>query len=163
PISRPLHDPAAAPRPVAERGDLWPEEQRVVDLYATARKSVVHITTLAKRMDYYSLNVEQVPEGTGSGFIWDDQGRVVTNYHVVENMLKSHGTAEVTLYNQKSYAGKVVGVYPDKDIAVLLINAPKSDLQPIPVGSSEKLKVGQKVFAIGNPFGLDQTLTTGII
>jgi S1-C subfamily serine protease len=163
PFTRPLRDPSAAPRPVAERGELWPEEQRVVDLYASARKSVVHITTLSKRVDYYSLNVEQVPEGTGSGFIWDNQGRVVTNYHVVERMLRSGGSAEVTLYNQKSYTAKVVGVYPDKDIAVLLIGAPASDLQPIPIGQSDKLKVGQRAFAIGNPFGLDQTLTTGII
>src|SRR5437867_4407660 len=99
PFTRPLHDPSAQPRPVAERGELWPEEQRVVDLYAAARKSVVHITTLASRVDYYSLNVEQVPEGTGSGFLWDDLGRVVTNYNVVERMLRSRGTAEVTLYN----------------------------------------------------------------
>src|SRR5438094_142021 len=70
PSARPLHDSSAQPRPVTERGDLWPEEQRVVDLYAAARKSVVHITTLSKRVDYYSLNVEQVPEGTGSGFFW---------------------------------------------------------------------------------------------
>jgi S1-C subfamily serine protease len=163
PSARPLHDPSAQPRPVVERGDLWPEEQRVIDLYATARKSVVHITTLAKRVDYYSLNVEQVPEGTGSGFFWDDLGRVVTNYHVVERMLQTHGTAEVTLYNQKTYPAKVVGVYPDKDLAVLLIDAPKSDMQPIPIGRADNLKVGQRVFAIGNPFGLDQTLTTGII
>jgi S1-C subfamily serine protease len=101
----------------------------------------------------------EVPQGTGSGFLWDRQGHVVTNFHV----LQGSDSSVVTLSDQSNWKAAVVGVEPDKDLAVLRISAPADKLPPILVGTSKGLQVGQKVFAIGNPFGLDETLTTGIV
>ena len=109
--------------------------------------------------DLFTLNQHQIPQGTGSGFIWDNTGNVITNFHVIQNA----DAAQVTLANQSSYKARVVGVAPDKDLAVLKIDAPANKLQAIPLGTSKDLQVGQNVYAIGNPFGLDQTLTTGVI
>jgi S1-C subfamily serine protease len=148
----------ARPRPVEARGDLAADEKATIELFRQAGPSAVHITTLAVRQDIFSLNVE-VPQGTGSGFVWDDQGHIVTNYHVVENADGAH----VTLGDQSDWRATLVGVARDKDLAVLQISAPKGRLRPLAIGTSHDLQVGQKVFAIGNPFGLDQTLTTGII
>ena len=100
----------------------------------------------------------EIPRGTGSGFVWDDRGHVVTNFHVVQD----GDSAKVTL-GQDDYPAKVVGVARDQDLAVLLIEAPREKLVPIKVGTSSRLQVGQKVFAIGNPFGLDYSLTNGIV
>jgi S1-C subfamily serine protease len=120
---------------------------------------VVFITTLSLRRDWFSLNVQQIPRGTGSGFIWDDSGHIVTNFHVIQGS----NAAKVTLYDHSTWDAKLIGVAPDKDLAVLQIQAPKNKLKPIAIGSSSDLQVGQQAFAIGNPFGLDQTLTTGVI
>jgi S1-C subfamily serine protease len=147
------------PRPVTARGDLAADEAATVALFEQASPSVVHITNLGVRRDVFGLNVLEIPQGTGSGFIWDERGYVVTNYHVVQNAQ----AAEVRLSDQSSFRARAVGVAPDQDVAVLRIDAPGSRLRPILVGSSHDLKVGQKVFAIGNPFGLDHTLTTGVI
>jgi S1-C subfamily serine protease len=106
-----------------------------------------------------TLDVTEIPQGTGSGFVWDQRGHIVTNFHVVQG--GDH--ASVTLNDGSQYPATIVGVAPDKDIAVLHIDAPPSKLLPLPVGQSSTLKVGMKVLAIGNPFGLDQTLTTGVI
>jgi S1-C subfamily serine protease len=150
--------PPAAPRVVTPRGELADAEKTTIAIYNNAKASVVHITTLTVRRDV-NFNVQEVPEGTGSGFIWDDQGHVVTNYHVVENARR----IAVNLWDQSSYYATVVGTYPDKDIAVLKIDAPRDKLRPIPIGTSSDLQVGQMTFAIGNPFGLDHTLTTGVV
>jgi S1-C subfamily serine protease len=120
---------------------------------------VVNITTMAVRRDIFSMNIFQIPQGSGSGFVWDKRGHVVTNFHVIQGA----DAARVTFSDRSSYRATVVGVYPDKDLAVLRIDAPADRLKPIMVGSSSDLQVGQKVFAIGNPFGLDHTLTTGVI
>src|SRR5262249_15861306 len=145
---------------VADRGPLDEDEQRTIELYKDARPSVVHVTRLSRQRDYLTMNLEQIPEGTGSGFIWDDAGHVVTNYHVV----KDADPCQVALPDDHTpYNASVVGASPDKDIAVLWIQAPKTKLKPIQIGRSSNLQVGQKAFAIGNPFGLDQTLTTGIV
>jgi S1-C subfamily serine protease len=149
----------AVPPPVEARGDLAADEQATIQIYNNLRPSVVYITTLVNRRDSLNLNVQKVPEGTGSGFVWDANGYVVTNYHVI----RGSDSAVVTLADQTSWDATVKGVYPDKDIAVLHIDAPRSRLHAIPKGRSDNLQVGQKVFAIGNPFGLDETLTTGII
>eukprot|EP00475_Leptophrys_vorax_P019956 TRINITY_DN27328_c0_g3_i3.p1 TRINITY_DN27328_c0_g3~~TRINITY_DN27328_c0_g3_i3.p1 ORF type:complete len:541 (-),score=4.18 TRINITY_DN27328_c0_g3_i3:197-1738(-) len=117
------------------------------------------ITNLAVRRDVFTLDVMEEPQGTGSGFIWDREGHVVTNFHVIRNA----SDLRVTLADQSVYAADVVGYDRDKDVAVLRIDAPRSKLRPLRVGSSYDLQVGQKVFAIGNPFGLDHTLTTGVI
>ncbi|MFQ5851740.1 MAG: S1C family serine protease [Candidatus Binatia bacterium] len=152
-------DPGAVPRPITPRGDLAADEGSTIALFRRASPSVVNITTLAVRRDFFSLNLLQIPEGTGSGFVWDDAGHIVTNFHVIENA----DAAQVTLADHSTWKAGRVGVAPDKDLAVLRIDAPRSRLHPIPIGTSNDLQVGQKVFAIGNPFGLDQTLTTGVI
>ncbi|HKE01785.1 MAG TPA: trypsin-like peptidase domain-containing protein [Planctomycetota bacterium] len=152
-----LHDPAASPRPIEKRGELWDEERATIEIFRTASPSVVFITRIAMARDY-DFNAIEIPEGTGSGFLWDDKGNVVTNYHVVEGAR----SLRVSLNTHADYEAEVVGVAPDKDLAVLRIHGP-SGLRGLPIGTSRDLLVGQKVFAIGNPFGLDQTLTTGVI
>jgi S1-C subfamily serine protease len=154
-----IHDPNAVPRPVTPRGDLADDEKATIELFKTCSPSVVHITTLVQQQNIFGLDVQEIPQGTGSGFIWDEQGHVVTNFHVVQNA----SSLKVTLGDQSTYDGRIVGEYPDKDVAVLWIGAPKSKLRPLAIGSSSDLQVGQKTFAIGNPFGLDHTLTTGIV
>jgi S1-C subfamily serine protease len=149
----------AEPRPVVARGDLAADEQATIELFRRSSPSVVFITTHAVRRDIFSLNVYEIPRGTGSGFVWDRQGHIVTNYHVIQGASR----AEVTLADQSVWEAELVGAAPEKDLAVLRIEAPPEVLPPTPVGRSYDLAVGQKVFAIGNPFGFDQTLTTGVI
>jgi len=103
--------------------------------------------------------VQQIPRGTGSGFVWDSEGHIVTNFHVIEGA----DAAQVTLADRSAWKARLVGAYPDGDLAVLTIDGPKDRLQPVLLGTSHDLQVGQKVFAIGNPFGLDHSLTTGIV
>ena len=157
----PVHDPDAAPRLVAARGDLAQDEQSTIRLFETASPSVVHINTSrrAARRDFFGTDVFDLPEGSGSGFVWDAAGHVVTNFHV----LAAADDAEVRLNDQSVYSARYVGGSPDHDLAVIQIDAPSTQVIPIAVGTSADLHVGQKVFAIGNPFGLDQTLTTGVI
>ncbi|CAI9752646.1 unnamed protein product [Fraxinus pennsylvanica] len=138
---------------------LQTDELATVRLFQENTPSVVYITNLAARQDAFTLDLLEVPQGSGSGFIWDAQGHVVTNYHVI----RGASDLKVTLADQSTYDAKVVGFDQDKDVAVLRIDAPKDKLRPIPIGISADLLVGQKVFAIGNPFGLDHTLTTGVI
>jgi S1-C subfamily serine protease len=130
-----------------------------VDLFRGATGAVVYITNIALARDAYWLNEMEYPQGAGSGFLWDEDGHVVTNFHVISNA----DVAEVTLSDHSTWKARFVGAAPDKDIAVLRIEAPKAKLKAIPLGTSKDLQVGQRVYAIGNPFGLDQTLTTGII
>ncbi|MDM4764949.1 trypsin-like peptidase domain-containing protein [Pelomonas sp. SE-A7] len=146
-------------RTVTPRGALEPQEQATVNLFRKTSPSVVHITTLDVQRDLFSRHVQEVPHGTGTGFIWDEQGHIVTNFHVIQGS----DLFRVTLSDQSSYDAKLVGAFVDRDIAVLRIQAPRDKLVPIAVGSSRELLVGQGVFAIGNPFGLDQTLTRGIV
>ncbi len=149
------------PRPIAQRPDdkLGADEKATIDVFKQFSRSVVHITSIESRRDRMTLNVTEIPQGTGSGFIWDQDGHIVTNFHVVQ----MGSRARVTLNDGSSYPAKIVGAAPDKDIAVLRITAPPQKLLPLPIGKSAELLVGQKVLAIGNPFGLDQTLTTGVI
>lgn len=141
------------------RTDLTADERETIKLFEEASVSVAFITTSRVRRDYFSRNAMEIPRGSGSGFVWDKDGHVVTNYHVIDGADKFY----VTLSQNEQFPAKLVGVAPEKDLAVLKIEAPDHVLQPIPVGKSYNLLVGQSVFAIGNPFGLDQTLTTGII
>jgi S1-C subfamily serine protease len=149
----------AAPRTIAPRGPLSAEELANIDVFKRISPSVVHITTLTIERDFFNRAVQQVPRGTGTGFVWDNSGHIVTNFHVIQE----GSGARVTLADQSSWPAKLVGAFPDRDLAVLKIDAPRDKLPAIPLGSSRDLQVGQKVFAIGNPFGLDQTLTTGIV
>ena len=134
-------------------------EEAIIQLFETSAPSVCFITTANMRQDYWSRNIQEIPRGTGSGFVWDKNGHIVTNYHVI----KGADRAQVTLSDQTTWEATLVGVAPEKDLAVLKIKAKKEDLHPIHRGNSNSLRVGQFVMAIGNPFGLDQTLTTGVI
>jgi len=146
-------------RPIVARGNLAEDEKSTIELYNQSRQGVVNITTLANRKTGINLNIQQMPEGTGSGFVWDDAGHIVTNFHVIQNA----GAAQITFADQSVFQARLVGYFADKDLAVLKVDVPKGMLKPLLLGRSDNLQVGQKVYAIGNPFGLDQTLTTGII
>ena len=148
----------AEPRPVTPRGDLMELEKTNIRIFQNASPSVVFINTVTEQTDLFG-DTTQVPEGTGSGFIWDKAGHIVTNFHVIRNA----SGAQVTLWDHSSYTAQLVGRSPGNDLAVLKIDAPPEKLRPILLGSSHDLQVGQMVFAIGNPFGLDETLTSGVI
>jgi S1-C subfamily serine protease len=149
----------ATPRAVLARGDLAADEKSTIELFERSRASVVFISTRQQVRDFWTRNVFSVPRGTGSGFVWDDAGHVVTNYHVIQGASE----ATVRLADGRDYKASLVGVSQAHDIAVLRIGVGFQRPPPVPVGTSADLKVGQKVFAIGNPFGLDWTLTTGIV
>ncbi|MEZ4399439.1 MAG: trypsin-like peptidase domain-containing protein [Kofleriaceae bacterium] len=147
-------------RPVAlPVGDYGADEKSTIAVFKAVSPSVVHITNIQQMRNTITATVDDVPQGTGSGFIWDEHGHIVTNFHVIDGATST----EVTLSDGKTYEGKIIGTARDKDIAVIKIDAPPSKLAKIMVGTSADLQVGQKVLAIGNPFGLDQTLTTGVI
>jgi S1-C subfamily serine protease len=160
------HSPQALPagaageqRPVAPRDDLTAAEQATIELFERSSPSVAFITSLAVRQNIFTRNVMEIPQGTGSGFVWDRDGHVVTNYHVI----READRANVTLADGTTWEASLVGAAPEKDLAVLHIEAEPEHLHPLPTGSSANLQVGQAVYAIGNPFGLDHTLTTGVI
>jgi S1-C subfamily serine protease len=152
-------NPNAQPRPVTARGDLSAEEQANIEIYQRVAPSVVHVTNSDERGDSLSFNIQRIRKGTGTGFVWDKDGYIVTNNHVVEG----GNAAQVILADQSTYETRKIWTDPDKDIAILHIQAPARKLPPVMVGTSHDLKVGQIVYAIGNPFGLDQTMTMGIV
>ncbi|MBD3392141.1 MAG: trypsin-like serine protease [Chitinivibrionales bacterium] len=147
----PLVAPAAA--------EYLASERNTIDIFERTSPSVVFITGKSIQWDLFSMNVFEIPQGAGSGFVWDTEGHIVTNYHVVAQA----DNISVTLANGKSYDAAVVGIEPNKDLAVVKIKAPPGELRPVQLGRMSSLKVGRKVLAIGNPFGLDQTLTVGVI
>jgi S1-C subfamily serine protease len=149
----------ALSRQVTPRSELASDEKATIQLFENSRNSVVYITTRTQVQDFWSRDIFSVPRGTGSGFIWDESGHVVTNFHVIENASE----ATIRLANGKDYTASLVGVSPIHDIAVLKIKVSQKRLPPLPIGTSHDLRVGQKVYAIGNPFGLDWTLTNGIV
>ena len=138
---------------------LTNEEQRTIEIFRRASASAVNVESVSYRRDLFSFNVFEIPRGSGSGFVWDSRGHVVTNYHVIEGGSRF----EITLADHSTWEAEVVGVAPDKDLAVLRIDAPRDRLVPLEIGRSRDLVVGQGVLAIGNPFGLDQTLTVGVV
>lgn len=136
------------------------DESNNIDIFKQASPSVVYITnSRLVRRSFYSLNPQEVPQGSGSGFIWSRDGYIVTNFHVIQQASR----LTVTLQDGSAYDAEIVGAEPDKDLAVLRIDAPKEQLVPLAVGDSSLLEVGRKVIAIGNPFGLDTTLTVGVV
>jgi S1-C subfamily serine protease len=149
----------AAPRAVVPRGELTADERLSIEIFESSKASVVYISTRERIVDFWTRNIATAPRGTGSGFIWDDAGHVVTNLHVIAGAAE----ANVKLADGRDYPASLVGVSPAHDIAVLRIRVPADPPAPVPIGSSGDLQVGQKVYAIGNPFGLDWTLTTGIV
>ena len=150
---------SAEPRPIAARGELAADEQATIAIFERASPSVVFITTSQLVRNRWTRNVFKVPRGTGSGFVWDTLGHVVTNNHVIEGASE----AIVRLNDGRSYSASLVGSSPAHELTVLRISVPFDLPPPVPVGTSADLKVGQKVFAIGNPFDLDYTLTSGLV
>lgn len=147
-------------RSVTPRGPLEPDEQRSIDIFKRVSPSVVHINTLEVGRRPFSMQAVEVPRGSGTGFLWDDAGHVVTNFHVIA----SGNAASVTLADQSVWRAEWVGAFADRDLAVLRIQPDDNRaLLPIALGTSGDLEVGQRVYAVGNPFGLDQTMTTGVV
>lgn len=160
--SRPANsglDPEARPRAVVALPDQSAIDRANIEIYERVSPAVAQVTSLSEQSGFYGLNVQEVPKGVGSGFVWDTEGHIVTNYHVVEGA----DGAQVTLADHSTYEARSIWADPDQDIAVLWINAPKSKLHAIAIGTSHDLKVGQVVYALGDPFGLDLTMTTGIV
>ncbi len=143
---------------LSEPGELTAEERVNVAVYEQVNRSVVHINTRTVRADNI-FSIEVPDEGSGSGSVLDKSGHILTNFHVIE------GAREVvaTLFDTQSYPAKLVGADPTTDIAVIKIEAPQETLFPVQLGDSNQLRVGQRVYTIGNPFGLERTLTTGIV
>jgi S1-C subfamily serine protease len=169
PIEKPEVSPTGVtpevkpPSPSARTED----ETNTIEVFGAAAPATVFVTQSQVVFDRFSMRAAEVPAGAGTGFVWDDEGHIVTNCHVVLPECNDRGNKpklKVTLYDQKTYDAKVVGHDPAKDIAVLEIDAPKESMVPIrqPEQGYEPV-VGQKTIAIGNPFGLDHTLTTGVI
>jgi S1-C subfamily serine protease len=148
----------AVPREVASRAGLLPSEEATIELFEESRASVVFITTQARVVDVWTRNLLDIPRGSGSGFVWDERGHIVTNNHVVSGA----SGARVRLSDGREVGASLVGVSPLHDLAVIRIDV-SSMPPPLPIGSSSDLKVGQAALAIGNPFGLDWTLTTGVV
>ncbi|MCL4109971.1 UNVERIFIED_CONTAM: hypothetical protein GTU68_038188 [Idotea baltica] len=144
---------------ISKRQDLTPEEKGTISIFRHNNPAVVYISTVKRVINVWTRDISEVPNGTGTGFLWDRQGHIITNYHVVMN----NTTARVRLNNNQTYTAKVIGISKRHDIAVLKLVGAKSLPRAIQPGKSDALIVGQKVYAIGNPFGLEHTLTTGII
>ncbi len=154
----------AQTRPEPASRNLDADEKATIALFKASQAAVAFITTTEQQMDFWSRTVSEQATGSGSGFVWDDTGHIVTNYHVVQPVVEGSRGSEITVTLQdKNLAGTLVGVAPELDLAVIRVEASRGDLKPLAVGASGGLEVGQKVFAIGNPFGLDHTLTTGIV
>jgi len=152
--------PVAEPRTVTPRGDLAADERATIELFRNARESVVFINTRQRVADFWTRNVYSVPRGSGSGLVWDAAGHIVTNYHVIEGASE----AQIQLADGREFSATLVGASPQHDLAVLKIGgAGFTAPTRVPIGTSGDLQVGQNVFAIGNPFGLDWTLTKGIV
>jgi len=153
-----VYDQGAVSRPIDPRVVMAADEQAQIDLFRAASPSVCHITTRALAIDRFQMRATEVPRGTGSGFVWDARGYIVTNFHVIAGA----NSAFVTLDSQEVHEAELVGADPSYDIAVLKIDPPRG-LRALALGTSRDLQVGQKSFAIGNPFGLDHTLSTGVV
>lgn len=157
-------NPDARPKEAVANGPLDADEVEASTLFEADRQSVVNVDTVMVRRGQFDDRLLEQQTGTGSGFVWDTDGRIVTNFHVVQDALKRNNmTIRVVTADRSAHDATLVGVAPDFDLAVVSISAPKGKLKPISLATSSDLKVGQKVFAIGNPFGLSLTLTTGII
>jgi S1-C subfamily serine protease len=149
----------AGARPVTPRGALGADERALIDMFERSKRSVVYISTSERVRDLWTRNIRSIPKGTGSGFFWDEQGDILTNYHVISGASE----ARVRLNDGRDYPASLVGASAFHDIAVLRIKVPSNRPPPLALGTSRDLRVGQSVYAIGNPFGLDWTLTRGIV
>jgi S1-C subfamily serine protease len=149
----------AVPRAVTPRGDLAADEQTTIAIFETVSPSVVFITTTEQSVSPWTRDLTEVRRGTGSGFVWDDRRHIVTNWHVVADV----SAAWVRLADQRSFRAELIGKSPAHDLAVLRISGVWQAPRPVAIGRSADLRVGQKVLAIGNPFGFDYSLTTGVV
>ena len=160
PLGANYEGPEGKPRVLTPApAELGADERATMAVFEKATKSVVFIANTAIQRDLWSLDMFEVPKGSGSGFVWNKQGHNVTNFHVVYGA----NSITVTLADRTEHRAAVVGADPDHDLAVLQIQASETVLEPLAIGASHDLRVGQKVLAIGNPFGLDHTLTTGVV
>jgi protease Do-like 1, chloroplastic len=160
PLGATYDGPEGKPRTISPSPpELGPDERATMTVFERATKSVVFIANTAIQRDIWSFDIMEVPRGSGSGFVWNKQGHIVTNFHVIYGA----DTIRVMLADRSEHQAKLVGADPDHDLAVLQIRVPETALEPLAVGTSHDLRVGQKVLAIGNPFGLDHTLTTGVV
>jgi len=160
PLGATYDGPEGRPRVVTPSPvELGADERATMAVFERVTKSVVFIANTAIQRDPWSLNLFEVPQGSGSGFVWNKQGHIVTNFHVVYGA----NSVTVTLADRTEHKATLIGADPDHDVAVLQIRAPEEALSPLSIGTSHDLHVGQKVLAIGNPFGLDHTLTTGVV
>jgi S1-C subfamily serine protease len=170
PKAQPAADAATPPTPVTASATPPPvpapspgarieDERNTIDVFRAAAPSTVFVTQTRVVEDWFFGTQQEVPAGSGSGFVWDQEGHIVTNFHVVQGAR----TVSVTFHDQQTFDAKIVGLEPRKDIAVLKVEAPPKLLVPISLARGTQLEVGQKTIAIGNPFGLDFTLTTGVI
>jgi S1-C subfamily serine protease len=161
---KPALDPTAQPREVTPAAPPDADEQEAVSLFERVKDSVVNVDVVMSQPGRWDEQTELQTSG-GSGFVWDTHGRIVTNYHVVEDAIKRprQMALRVVLADRSAYAATLIGAAPDNDLAVVQISAPAEKLKPISVGTSGDLKVGLKAYAIGNPFGLSLTMTKGMI
>lgn len=147
------------PRSVTARGELSLTEKTNIEIFQQSSPSVVYITTLEDTLNLWTRDITRIPRGTGSGFIWDRQGHIITNYHV----LQGASAVRIRLSDQRTFNATLIGASPEHDLAVLRIPMTTNMPKPLSIGTSHDLQVGQITYAIGNPFGLDQTLTTGVV
>ena len=162
PTAVPTAEAPAAALPHQDKAagaDLGAVERNTIAIYKRASSSVVSVANRALVRDFFGFHVYEVPQGAGSGFVWDKQGHIISNFHVIYKA----SAVSVTLRDGTRYDAKLVGADPDHDIAVLKIEAPAGSLVPLAIGTSRDLRVGQKVLAIGNPFGLDTSLSVGVV
>lgn len=156
---KPYTGPAVKAKTVTARGSLADDEKSITELFKNTSPAVVHITSMRRQRSAFNPRIRSAKTGTGSGFVWDERGFIVTNFHVIQHA----DFVKIKFKNDTVLEGKIVGTAPDKDLAVIKVNPGGAKLPTVPIGSSKDLLVGQKVFAIGNPFGFDQTLTQGIV
>jgi S1-C subfamily serine protease len=169
---RATNNPNAQERAVTPRGERNDIEKERIAVFKNSSPGVVNVDTLRLQRSGFE-GVSERQQGTGSGFVWDEEGRIVTNFHVIRDALavnragdisiNSGANIRVTMADRTAWNARLVGVAPDKDLAVLQIDAKKDQLKPLPVGTSSDLDVGQTVYAIGNPFGLSLTFSQGIV
>ncbi|MCZ6632876.1 MAG: trypsin-like peptidase domain-containing protein [bacterium] len=157
--SQPMVETNAQPAQADYLSFKTEDEANNIEIFKKASPAVVYVSSTTLQRDVFSLNVFEIPQGTGTGFIWNKDGIIVTNHHVIENANR----VTITLNDNTTWDAEVIGRAPFKDLAVLRIEAPKEKLVPLPLGDSSLLEVGRKVLAIGNPFGLDFTLTVGVV
>jgi S1-C subfamily serine protease len=155
-----LQTPMVIQEPLIPDGTYLPDERNNIEVFQRVAPSVVHISSIAIQRDFFSFDTYEIPQGTGTGFVWDNQGHIVTNLHVLEQADR----VMVRTIDQKDYPARLIGADPHKDLAILKIEVPSSALTPIvPIDDNSPILVGQKAIAIGNPFGLDHTLTVGVV